>query len=170
METVRHIIEMKGPVLFSIGPDASVFDALRLMSNKDIGALLVMEDDSLVGIMSERDYARKIILLGRTSRQTIVREIMSSPVHTIHPDQTIEEAMVSMNVNRIRHLPVSEDGKQVLGIISSKDLLQSMIYYQRETIKVLEDCVHSQRRIIGDLEETLGMKYEHRPRPERLVP
>lgn len=169
METIRQIIEMKGPVLFTIGPDDSVYDALRLMSNKDIGALLVMEDNRLIGIMSERDYARKIILLGRTSRQTIVSEIMTSPVHTIHPDQTIEEAMVSMNTHRIRHLPVSEDGKTVLGIISSKDLLRSMIYYQRENIKVLEDLVNKQKEIIAELEDSLGMKYEHRPRAEHLA-
>ena len=94
---------------------------------------------------------------------------MTSPVHTIHPDQTIEEAMVSMNTHRIRHLPVSEDGKTVLGIISSKDLLRSMIYYQRENIKVLEDLVNKQKEIIAELEDSLGMKYEHRPRAEHLA-
>lgn len=170
METIRQIIEMKGTIIFSIGPNESVFDALRLMANKEIGALLVMESDCLVGIISERDYARKIILLGRTSRQTKVKEIMSYPVHTIHPDQTVEEAIVSMNSNQIRHLPVSEDGKHVLGVISIKDLLRSIIYYQRESIKLLEDCVNQQQNTILDLEETLGMKYENKPRVERLVP
>jgi Predicted signal-transduction protein containing cAMP-binding and CBS domains len=170
METVRQIIEMKGPFIFSIGPNESVFDALRLMAAKEIGALLVMENDCLVGIISERDYARKIILLGRTSRQTKVKEIMSWPVYTIHPDQTVEEAMISMNIRQIRHLPVSEDGRHVLGVISSKDVLRSMVYYQRESIKLLEDCVDKQKHTILDLEETLGMKYEIRNRIERLVP
>jgi signal-transduction protein with cAMP-binding, CBS, and nucleotidyltransferase domain len=170
METIRHILDMKGDFIFSIGPNESVFDALRLMANKDIGALLVMENDSLVGIISERDYARKIILLGRTSRQTKVKEIMSFPVHTIHPDQVIEEALIMMNSKQIRHLPVSEDGIHVLGVISVKDVLRDMIYYQRESIKTLEDCVDRQHTAIRDLEETLGMKYEHRNRVERLVP
>jgi len=170
METVRQIIEMKGPFVFSIGPNESVFDALRLMAAKEIGAVLVMEIDCLVGIISERDYARKIILLGRTSRQTKVKEIMSCPVYTIHPDQTVEEAMVLMNTKQIRHLPVSEDGTHVLGVISSKDLLRSMVYYQREAIKTLEDCVNRQHTAIRELEETLGMRYEHRNRVERLAP
>jgi CBS domain-containing protein len=170
METIRHILDMKGDMIFSIGPNESVYDALRLMSNKDIGALLVMENECLVGIISERDYARKIILLGRTSRQTKVKEIMSYPVHTIHPDQVIEEAMVIMNSKQIRHLPVSEDGRHVLGVISIKDVLRDMIYYQRQAIKNLEDCVNRQQNAIIDLEETLGMKYEHRNRVERLAP
>jgi len=170
METVRQIIEMKGPFVFSIGPNESVFDALRLMAAKEIGAVLVMEIDCLVGIISERDYARKIILLGRTSRQTKVKEIMSCPVYTIHPDQTVEEAMILMNVRQIRHLPVCEDGSHVLGVISSKDLLRSMVYYQREAIKTLEDCVNRQHTAIRELEETLGMRYEHRNRVERLAP
>jgi CBS domain-containing protein len=170
METVRQVIEMKGSIIFSIGPNESVFDALNLMANKEIGALLVMESDSLVGIISERDYARKIILLGRNSRQTKVKQIMSSPVHMIHPDQTIEEAMVSMDSNQIRHLPVSEDGQHVIGVISIKDLLRSIIYYQRESIQILEDCVNKQRNYINELEETLGTNYDNRPRVERLVP
>ena len=170
METLRHILEMKGDIIFSIGPNEAVFDALRLMANKDIGALLVIENEVLVGIISERDYARKIILLGRTSRQTKVKEIMSFPVHTIHPDSDIEEAMMIMNSKQIRHLPISEDGKHVLGLISIKDVLRDMIYYQREAIKNLEDCVNRQQHAIGDLEETLGMKYEHKNRVERLVP
>jgi CBS domain-containing protein len=170
METIRHILDMKGDVIFSIRPNESVFDALRMMSNKDIGALLVMENDCLVGIISERDYARKIILLGRTSRQTKVKEIMSFPVHTIHPDQSIEEAIIMMSSEQVRHLPVSEDGKHVLGVISIKDVLRDMIYCQRESIKALEDCVNRQQNAISDLEETLGMKYEYRNRVERLVP
>ena len=103
--TIRHILEVKGHDLWSIGPNASVFDALRMMSDKDIGALIVMENDQMVGIMSERDYARKVVLLGKTSRETTVNEIMSKKVFTIHPDQTVEEAMELMNSKHIRHLP-----------------------------------------------------------------
>jgi CBS domain-containing protein len=95
---------------------------------------------------------------------------MSFPVHTVHPDQTIEEAMMIMDNKQIRHLPVSEDGIHVLGVISIKDVLRDMIYIQRESIKKLEDCVDKQRTTIGELEESLGIKYEHRNRVERLVP
>ena len=170
METIRHIIETKGSLIFSIGPNESVFEALRLMAAKDIGALLVMEEDIMVGIISERDYARKIILLGRTSRQTKVKEIMSSPVFSIHPDQTIEEAVVLMNTKQIRHLPVSEDEKHVLGVISIKDILRSMIYTQRESIKYHKETVEKQKANIAELEGTLGIKFEQRNRPERLAP
>ena len=170
MKTIRSILEMKGNFVFSIGPEESVYDGLRLMANKEIGALLVMENDNLVGIMSERDYARKIILLGRTSRQTQVKEIMSHPVFTIHPDQFIEDAVAIMNSKQIRHLPVSDDGKHVLGVISIKDVLRDMIYYQSESIKTLKDTMEKQRNSIRELEEKLGMKYEHLNRVERLAP
>src|SRR5512138_2755418 len=108
METtrIRHILEVKGPDIWSIGPGASVFDALRMMSDKDVGALLVMDGDQMVGIMSERDYARKVVLLGKTSRDTRVEEIMSPKVYTVHPQQTVEEAMDLMTRQHIRHLPV----------------------------------------------------------------
>lgn len=138
--TVRHILEVKGHDLWSIFPEASVFDALRMMSDKDIGALVVIENDHMVGIMSERDYARKVVLLGKTSRETKVSEIMSKTVYTVHPEQTVEEAMELMNARHIRHLPVVEDDndKHVLGMISIGDVVKAIIFKQREAIKEME--------------------------------
>lgn len=134
--TVRHLLEVKGPDVWSITPDKSVFDALRMMADKGTGALLVMEDDKLIGMLSERDYARKIILMGKTSRETLVGEIMSKLVFTIHPDQTVEEAMEMMSHRHIRHLPVVVDA-EVLGVISIGDVVNNIIHRQRETIKSL---------------------------------
>lgn len=136
INTARHILEVKGPDVWSISPDATVYDALRMMADKDVGALLVMEGDRLVGIISERDYARKVILVGKTSRETLVREIMSSNVYTIHPDQTVEEAMEIMTNRRVRHLPVVAEG-HVFGVISIGDVVKNIIYRQREMIKNL---------------------------------
>lgn len=134
IQTVRHILEVKGSDVWSIGPDATVFDALRMMADKDVGALLVMENDKVVGIISERDYARKIILHGKSSKETLVREIMSSNLYTVHPDQTVEEAMEIMTNKRVRHLPVME-GETLLGMISIGDVVKNIIYRQREIIK-----------------------------------
>ncbi len=138
--TIRHMLEVKGHDIWSIAPGASVFDALRMMSDKDIGALLVTQGDQIVGIMSERDYARKVVLLGKTSRETRVDEIMSSKVFTIHPDQTVEEAMELMNNKRIRHLPVVE-GSDVIGMISIGDVVKAIIFKQREALSQLEDKI-----------------------------
>ena len=135
--TIRHMLEVKGQDIWSISPGASVFDALRMMSDKDIGALVVMKGEQMVGIMSERDYARKVVLLGKTSRDTRVEEIMSSKVYTIHPDQTVEEAMEVMNSHHIRHLPVA-DGDSILGVISIGDVVKAIIFKQRAAIKDLE--------------------------------
>jgi CBS domain-containing protein len=134
--TARHLLEVKGPDVWSISPEISVYEALRMMADKDVGALLVMEDDHLAGIISERDYARKIILQGKTSKDTLVREIMSTRLFTIHPDQTVEEAMELMTQRHIRHLPVVVDDK-VLGVISIGDVVNNIIHRQRETIKNL---------------------------------
>jgi CBS domain-containing protein len=136
LATARHLLEVKGPDVWSIGPNATVYDALRMMADKQVGALLVMEDEKLVGIISERDYARKVILVGKTSRETLVREIMSSKLFTIHPDQTVEEAMELMTNHHVRHLPVVVDNK-VMGVISIGDVVKNIIYRQRETIKNL---------------------------------
>lgn len=143
--TVRHILEVKGYDLWSIGPKASVYDALRMMSDKDIGALIIMDGDDMVGILSERDYARKVVLLGKTSRETQVEEIMSKKVYSIHPEQTVEEAMELMNSKRVRHLPVVEDneGKRVLGMISIGDVVKAIIFKQREALKELENKIGS---------------------------
>ncbi len=142
---IRHILEVKGHDLWCTSPEASVYDALRMMSDKDVGALVVMEGEKMVGIMSERDYARKVVLLGKTSRETKVSEIMSKTVYTVHPDQTVEEAMELMNSKRIRHLPVmaDENSSQVLGMISIGDVVKAIIYKQREAIKGLEDRMRS---------------------------
>lgn len=142
--TVRHILEIKGHDLWSIGPNASVYDALRMMSDKDVGALIVMENDRMVGILSERDYARKVVLLGKSSKETKVSEIMSTRIVTIHPDQTVEEAMEVMNSKHIRHLPVVEDAQgKLLGMISLRDVVRTIIHKQREAIKDLEGKVTS---------------------------
>jgi CBS domain-containing protein len=143
--TVRHILEIKGHDLWCIGPDASVFDALRMMSDKDVGALIVMEKDKMIGILSERDYARKVVLLGKASKDTLVSEIMSTQIITVHPDQTVEEAMELMNNKHIRHLPVVEDDQEqdILGMISLRDVMRTIIHKQREAIKSLEGKVVS---------------------------
>lgn len=134
--TARHLLEVKGPDVWSISPEVSVYEALRMMADKDVGALLVMEDDRLAGIISERDYARKIILQGKTSKDTLVREIMSTRLFTIHPDQTVEEGMELMTQRHVRHLPVVVDDK-VYGVISIGDVVNNIIHRQRETIKNL---------------------------------
>jgi CBS domain-containing protein len=141
MNTVRHILLLKGSDVWSISPEGSVYDALRLMADKSVGALVVMEGDHMVGIMSERDYARKVILQGKSSKETRVREIMTSRVYTIHPDQTVEEAMDLMVTKHIRHLPVVEND-EVIGVISIMDTTRSVIYVQREKIKELEGKIH----------------------------
>ena len=143
--TIRHLLEVKGHDLWSTTPETSVYDALRMMSDKDVGALVVMEGEKMVGIMSERDYARKVVLLGKTSRETKVSEIMSKNVYTVHPDQTVEEAMELMNSKRIRHLPVmvDENSTHVLGMISIGDVVKAIIYKQREAIKGLENRMRS---------------------------
>lgn len=136
LTTARHLLEVKGYDLWSISPNATVYDALRMMADKRVGALLVMDGDHMVGILSERDYARKVILVGKTSRETLVKEIMSSTVYTIHPEQTVEEAMEIMTNRHIRHVPVV-DGEEVLGMISIGDVVKNIIFRQRQTIKKL---------------------------------
>ena len=138
LHTVRHILEVKGKDVWEISPDATVFEALRLMADKDVGALLVVRGDTLEGIISERDYARKVILLGKTSQETRVSEIMETALAPVHPDQTIEECMELMTRCRTRHLPVLDDS-QVLGVVSIGDVVKDIIYKQRETIKQLEE-------------------------------
>ncbi|MHB0988295.1 MAG: CBS domain-containing protein [Bellilinea sp.] len=140
MHQVRHILQLKGDHIWTISPDDTVFEALRLMATKGAGALVVTKDEKMVGIISERDYARKVILKGRTSRDTLVSEIMTSQVFTIHPDQTIEECMELMTDKRVRHLPVIENDK-LIGVISIGDVLKNIIYRQRQMISEMEDKV-----------------------------
>ena len=137
MKRVRDILEAKGRQVWSIKPGVTVFDALRLMAEKEIGALTVMDDERLVGIISERDYARKVILLGRSSLTTAVEEIMTQPVVCTHPEQPIEECMAVVTEKRVRHLPVVEQGK-IVGLISIGDLVKSIIADQRFIIQQLE--------------------------------
>ena len=135
--TIRHMLEVKGRDIWSIGPGASVFDALRMMSDKDVGALLVMDEGKLVGVFSERDYARKVILKGKSSRTTTVGELMSSPPICASPELTIGECMVMMNSNHIRHLPVMNNG-EVTGVVSIGDVVGAIIRSQEATITQLE--------------------------------
>ncbi len=140
MNTVRHILQVKGYDVWSTTPRMTVYDALRMMADKNVGALLVMEGEKVVGIFSERDYARKVVLLGRSSKETLVSEIMTSKLITIHPDQTIEEAMELMTNKRVRHLPVIEND-HLLGMISIGDVLREIIYVQLITIRQMEDKI-----------------------------
>ncbi len=136
MIRTQHILDIKGNDIWTISPDDSVYNALRLMARCDVGALLVTEGDKLIGILSERDYARKVILFGKTSKETKVSEIMTDKVITIHPMQSLEECMDIMTKNHVRHLPVM-DGDKLVGVISIGDVVKNIIYKQRETIKDL---------------------------------
>jgi CBS domain-containing protein len=144
MITAQSILELKGNDVWTISPEDSVYDALRLMARVDVGALLVMEGDKLVGMLSERDYARKVILFGKTSKETQVKEIMTEKVISIHPMQISEECMEIMTKNHIRHLPVVVDG-QVLGVISIGDVVKTIMHKQREKIRDLTaKVIHSE--------------------------
>jgi CBS domain-containing protein len=136
MKTARDILQVKGHEIWSIGPDATVYEALQLMADKNAGAVLVLDDGELVGILSERDYARKVILKGRASRETPVREIMTEKVVCIHPDTLIEVCMELMTDKRIRHLPVCEDDRLV-GVVSIGDVVNAIIAEQRYIISQL---------------------------------
>jgi CBS domain-containing protein len=141
MASVRDLLDSKGSAIYSVGPDDPVLDAIKAMAERHVGALLVMKAGELVGIVSERDYARKVILLGRSSSDTSVSQIMSSPVHTVSPRRSIEDCMRVMTERRVRHLPVVENGR-VIGVISIGDLVKAVIEDQRQTIEQLEDYIH----------------------------
>ena len=140
MKRVIDILAVKGQAIYSIAPDASVYDAMKQMADKGIGALMVMERDRLVGVISERDYARKVILLGRSSRSTQVKEIMTGHVLYAQPQQNIDECMAIMTEKRVRHLPVVDAGK-VIGVISIGDLVKSIITEQKFIIEQLEKYI-----------------------------
>ena len=137
MKTVRDILEVKGRTIWSVDRGSTVFDALSLMAEKEIGALVVLDGARVAGIISERDYARKVILHGRASPTTRVEEIMTSHVAYTHLDQSIEECMAIVTDKRIRHLPVLQDGK-LIGIISIGDLVKAIIADQKFIIEQLE--------------------------------
>ena len=144
MTTVKHVLDKKGNDVHFIHPDASVFDALKLMAENDIGALVVLEDDKLVGIITERHYAREIVLKGKTSPGTLVRDIMSTKVVCVRPDQSVEECMAIMTARAVRHLPVLEHGRLV-GIVSIGDMVKSVIGDQKFVIEQLEHYIHGDR-------------------------
>ena len=144
MPTVRHVLDRKGHEVHHIHPDASVLDALRIMAEHQIGALAVLDDGHLTGIITERDYARKIVLKGRTSPGTLVREIMSTRVICARLDQTVEECMAVMTAKAVRHLPVLEH-KKVVGIVSIAYMVKSVIADQKFIIEQLEHYIQGGR-------------------------
>jgi len=140
MKMVQQLLDRKGRELISIVQDASVFDAIKLMADRGVGSLLVMDGGDLKGIVTERDYARKVIIKGRSSESTQVGEIMSTGLVTATSQQTVSECMTLMTERRIRHLPVV-DGDEVIGLISIGDLVQAIISDQREEIEQLESYI-----------------------------
>ncbi|MGD2048095.1 MAG: CBS domain-containing protein [Chloroflexota bacterium] len=140
MTSIRQLLDKKGSDIWSTTPDASVYDALLLLAEKNVGALLVLQEGELVGIISERDYARKVALRGKASMETPVKEIMTGKVVTVSPQTTVEEAMALMTDKRIRHLPVFEEDKLV-GVISIGDLVKSIIAKQEVMINQLENYI-----------------------------
>jgi CBS domain-containing protein len=142
MITVRQLLDKKGRQIFSIAPGAAVLEAIRLMAEHHVGALLVMEGETLSGIVSERDYARKVILMGRSSADTPVRDIMTAGVITVQPETPVAQCMQVMTERRVRHLPVIEAGR-VVGMVSIGDLVKAVIAEQQQHIEQLESYIHS---------------------------
>ena len=140
IDTIGSVLKQKGQDIWSISPEAWVYDAIGMMANEHVGALLVISDGKLGGIISERDYARKIILQGKSSKQTQVKEIMTSPVIFVGPEQTVENCMRLMTNSRIRHLPVVQNEK-VLGVVSIGDLVKWIVSAQEETIHHLQHYI-----------------------------
>ena len=145
MTTAADILKSKpNQAIFAIGPRASVYDALQLAADKGVGALLVMEDERVIGIVTERDYARKVALLSRSSKDTAVSEIMTTAVMYVHPRQTNAECMALMTDKRVRHLPVMDEGK-LLGLISIGDLVKDIISEQEFIIQQLQHYITGER-------------------------
>jgi CBS domain-containing protein len=142
MTTVRQLLDRKDRAVFSVGPEAPVLEAIRAMAEHHVGALLVMKGETLAGIVSERDYARKVILRGRSSSDTPVRDIMTSPVLTVSPETSVEQCMQLVTDKRVRHLPVLEAGR-VIGMVSIGDLVKAVIAEQQHQIEQLESYIHS---------------------------
>ena len=140
MSNVDKILEDKGSTVWSMEPDNTVYDSIAVMDEKGIGALAIIKDGDLVGILSERDYARKVILKGRQSKTTLIKEIMTSKVYYTSPDQSIEQCMLIMTTNGIRHLPVIEN-KKLVGMISISDVVNEIIQAQQDKIEHLEHSI-----------------------------
>jgi CBS domain-containing protein len=140
MSTVRQLLRTKPADIWTIAPQASVYDALQLMADKDIGALLVLESGRLVGVFSERDYARKVVLHGKSSRSTTVGELMTQVVYYVRPDQTVEDCLGLMTGRHIRHLPVMEND-QLVGIVTIGDIAKETMSQQAFTIRTLEQYI-----------------------------
>jgi CBS domain-containing protein len=144
MAHVAHLLKFKSPEVYSVRPTDTVFAAIKMMADKDVGSLLVMAGDELRGIFTERQYARNVVLKGRTSPSTLVREIMEPDVIIVGPAASVESCMALMTRKRVRHLPVVANGR-VVGIVSIGDLVKSIIDEQRFTIGQLEDYIHGER-------------------------
>lgn len=140
MRTVHHILEHKGGDVVTMGPDETVFAMLELMARLNIGAVLVLEDERLVGVVSERDYARGVILKGRASRDVPLREIMDSAVHVVSPTDRVQQCMKLMTEHRVRHLPVVDQGR-VVGVVSIGDVVNEIITEQQTLIADLENYI-----------------------------
>jgi CBS domain-containing protein len=140
MKLITEILRAKGRNVWTVSSDSTVYDALQEMADKNVGALLVVEGDKLVGVFSERDYARKVILHGKASKDTLVREIMSTEVFWVRPDQTVALCMELMTDKRVRHLPVLDEGRLV-GVISIGDVVKAVISEQEFTIQQLEHYI-----------------------------
>ncbi len=142
MQTINHVLGAKGPGIYSVGPDDTVLQAIKVMAEKRVGALAVMRGRELVGIISERDYTRKVVLLGRSSADTPVSQIMSAPVLSVSPDATINQCLAIMSEKHIRHLPVVERG-EVRGMLSIGDCVKAVIDDQKHHIEDLERFIRS---------------------------
>ena len=144
MTTVRSVLQTKDNTIWSIAPDALVFDALKIMADKNVGALLVTKKEKVVGIFSERDYARKIVLKGESSHTTAIKDVMTSGVLSVNPEQSIDECMALMTNKHVRHLPVLENEK-LIGLVSIGDVVKAIISEHEYTIKQLENYITGSR-------------------------
>lgn len=142
MTTLKMLLKDKGHDVWSVHPDDTVLDAIKMLAEKDIGALIVIKDDKPVGIFTERDYARNVYLKGKSSLDTAVRDVMVAPVIFVKPDQTVDECMALMTAKRFRHLPIM-DGDELVGMVSIGDLVKSVIAEQQFTIEQMEQYIHS---------------------------
>ena len=142
MTTLKMLLKDKGHDVWSVHPDDTVLDAIKMLAEKDIGALIVIKDDKPVGIFTERDYARNVYLKGKSSLDTAVRDVMVTPVICVKPDQSVNECMALMTAKRFRHLPIM-DGDELVGMVSIGDLVKSVIAEQQFTIEQMEQYIHS---------------------------